>query len=189
MGRTVNLDQPLSSVDKQYLRSRGRGGLVITNERRFGVDGTRTPEAHEETGATTQSPFYDNAERDKAVYDIGGAALPGTTLDHDTGRAFDRDNGVTVEPVAAGYRSQASDPRKYVEEGFGSASDDDDDLDQDIVDYVLGLDDEAVVKVLAHYSLTPATDADRQANNEQLAIHLQETREAGTEIDLTYQPE
>ena len=80
MGRFVDLDKPLSQEDKDYLNTRGRGYLIYANERRFGEDGTREPAEYEKAGAPTQSPFYDTQERDRAIYDRGGAPLPGTTL-------------------------------------------------------------------------------------------------------------
>lgn len=195
MGRKIDLDKPLSEEDKQYLRDRGRHYLIPANERRFGVDGKRQPEEHELAGAAAQSPFYDTDERAKAVYDVGGAPLPGTVLDTDTGRVADRENGVLVEPTVAGPGQQAYDPRKYVEEGFGSASDDDDDIDQDIVEYVLALEDDDLTAVLDHYELEAAAEdareedgtvtPKRQLDNETLAVYLQDQRDAGKAIDLS----
>jgi len=146
MGRFIDLDSPLSQVDRDYLVSRGRGYLIHANERRFGTpEQPREPEDHEQFGAPAQSPFYDTQERDKAVYDVGGAPLPGTVLDHDTGRVFDRENGVElVEPQfgtpSPGLYANDNPKGGPDNEGFGStAVDGEEDIDEDIVEEVTGL--------------------------------------------------
>jgi hypothetical protein len=175
MGRQVNLDAPLSAEDKQYLVERGRGYLIPANERRFGADGTRVPEAHEAVGAPSQSPFYDNQEREKAVYDVGGAPLPNTVLDYDNGRVLDRENGVTVEYTGPGHTPGGFNLEP---EGFVSSSDEDDDIDEDIVHTVLGLN----VAGLKEQLTTLGVDVDSKDKKEdlqnKLAIALQDARDA-----------
>lgn len=145
MGRFIDLDQPLSKEDREYLISRGRGYLLHANERRFGTpDEPREPEDHEQLGAPAQSPFYDTQERDKAVYDVGGAPLPGTVLDHDTGRVYDRENGVElVEPQfgtpSPGLYANDNPKGGPDNEGFGSTAAEGDDIDEDIVNEVEAL--------------------------------------------------
>jgi len=142
MGRFIDLNQPLSEADRQYLKSRGRGYLLAANERRFGTpDNPREPEDHEAAGAPAQSPFYDTQERDKAVYDTGGAPLPGATLDYNTGRAYDRDNGVLVEPAQAGHTPGAFGSR-YDQVGgddFEESDEENSDIDDDIAEHVTSL--------------------------------------------------
>lgn len=77
MGRLVDFDRPLSDEDKEYLRSRGRGGEILANERQFGEGGE---------GESPENPKYDLEARAAATHDVGGALLPGQVLDHDTGR-------------------------------------------------------------------------------------------------------
>jgi hypothetical protein len=103
MGRFVDLNSRLSEEDKQYLRDRGRGYLIPANERRFGTnDEPREPEEFEKAGSNAVSPFYQSEVREAAVYDVGGAPLPNTTLDYNTGRVADRDNGKTIEFTGPG---------------------------------------------------------------------------------------
>jgi hypothetical protein len=176
MGRQVNLEAPLSPEDKKDLIERGRGYLIFANERRFGEDGTRTPEPHEAAGAPSQSPFYDSQERERAVYDVGGAPLPGTVLDYDAGRVLDRDNGVLVEYTGPGHTPGGFNLEP---EGFVSHSDeDDDDIDEDIVQEVLGLH----VAGLKGRLTTLGVDVDPKDKKEdlqnKLAIALQDARDA-----------
>lgn len=186
MGIQIDHNQPYSEEVKAYLRERGRGYLIPANERRFGVDGTRVPEPHEAAGAPAISPFYDSAERERAVYDVGGSPLPGTVLDYDTGRVADRDNGVLVEYTGPGHTPGAHDLSRIMEpEGFESSSDDDDDIDDDIVDYVTGLKTKALVQErLTSLGVGFEAAANRQELDESLAVALQDLRDNGQTIEL-----
>lgn len=176
MGRKVDLDSPLSEEDKSYLKRRGRGYLIAANERRFGEDGKRQPEEHEMAGGPPGHQFYDNSERERAVYDQGGAPLPNTTLDYNTGRVYDRDNGVLVEPAPV-----LSQPGAYATstqalgEFFEGRDDDDSDIDDDIAEEVTNL------KVPELKSRLKAddqpTDGDKETLQDRLAIHLQDKRD------------
>lgn len=174
MGRFVDLDSPLSEEDKQYLRDRGRSYLIPANERRFGEDGKRKPEPHEQAGAPAQSPFYDTQERDRAVYDTGGAPLPGATLDYNTGRAYDRDNGVLVEPRPAGHT-----PGAYpVPEGFFAERDEyDSDIDEDIAEEVTSLKVDELKARLDKAKVEYPSDDKKADLQDKLAIHLQDKRD------------
>lgn len=174
MGRQVNLDAPFSPEDKAYLRERGRAYLIPANERRFGEDGTRVPEPHEMVGAPSQSPFYDTQERNRAVYDVGGAPLPGTTLDYDTGRTHDRENGVLVE-----YSGPGLTPSGYSlePEGFTSTSDEDDEIDDDIVQEVLGLHVPALKDRLGTLGVEIDTKDKKEDLQNKLAVALQDERD------------
>src|SRR5215475_5572476 len=127
MGRQINLDEPLSKEDREYLVERGRGYLLAANESRFGTpDNPREPDEGD-LGPTSQSPFYDSEERQKAIYDVGGAPLPGTTLDYDTGRIADRENGVLVEYTGPGHTPGAYNLASVREpEGFESIAEEGD---------------------------------------------------------------
>ena len=176
MGRFVDLNSPLSQEDKDYLEKRGRGYLIPANERRFGKDGTKEPAPHEVAGAAAQSPFYDTQERDRAVYDVGGAALPGTTLDYDTGRVLDRDNGVRLEPNLPnqpGHFATRLEP-----EGFTSTSDDEDDIDEDIVEEVLKLHVAGLKGRLTTMGVEVEADDKKADLQNKLAIALQDERDA-----------
>ncbi len=194
MGKAIDLDSPLSPEDKQYLRDRGRGYLIPANERRFGEDGTRTPEPHEHAGASAQSQFYDNQERDRAVYDQGGAPLPGVVLDHDTGRAYDRENGVTVEFTGPGHTASGYDPRiGYEAEGFRSGSTldangniiDDDQFDPDIVEYVTSAENKGVLQAeLTEHEVPFDKDAKREVLQDKLIVFYQDLRNSGVEVSF-----
>lgn len=188
MGIQIDHNVPYTPEVKAYLRERGRGYLIPANERRFGVDGTRVPEPHETVGAPAVTPFYDNSERERAIYDVGGAPLPGAVLDYDTGRVADRHNGVLVEYSGPGHTPGAYDIGSVVAEpeGFDSYSDDDDDIDDDIVDFVTGLKTKAVVQAkLTDLGVGFETDANRQRLDELLAIKLQDLRDEGHKIELS----
>lgn len=88
MGRLIDLNQPLSEEDKEYLYSRSRGHQVRQNERRFGVDGTEELDG-ENAGIEPVNPYFDADVRNAATLDIGGGKLT-----PDTGREYERDNGV-----------------------------------------------------------------------------------------------
>lgn len=187
MGRQINLDQPLSEVDKGYLRERGRGYLIAANERRFGVDGTREPEEHEQVGAPSQTPFYSSDTQQMAVYDKGGAPLPGVVLDYDTGRVADRENGVLLEYTGPGHTPGAHSISEVFEpEGFASSSDDEDDIDDDIVNFVTAIKTKGdVQKRLGDLNIKFETDSNRQRLDEILAIALQDLRDEGKQIELS----
>lgn len=193
MGRQVDLDSPLSKEDRAYLVGRGRGYLVEVNERRFGTpDNPRTPEDHEQAGASSLSPFYDNEQREKAVYDVGGAPLPGAVLDYDNGRVLDRDNGLAVEFTGPGHTPGAYPSSADYEEGFRAYDVDsngnpvDDDFDDDIAQFVVGLPNkDAVLAELGKYEEADYDkDDERPELNDALAIVLQDRRRAGKEIDV-----
>lgn len=180
MGRQVNLDEPLSVEDREYLKSRGRGYLLAANERRFGTpDEPREPDEGD-LGASSQSPFYDSEERQKAIYDVGGAPLPGTTLDYDTGRVADRENGVLVEFTGPGHTPGASDLRGRREpEGFTSTSEDGDDIDDDIVQRVLDMPNVGAIKnELKKKKVEAPSGANREDLENLLAVTLQDERDA-----------
>ena len=186
MGRFIDLNSPLSQVDIDYLKSRGRGYLLDANFRRFGTpDEPRTPEEHEKVvGSPAQSPFYMSAERNAAVYDKGGVPLPGATLDYDTGRAYDRDNGVEHVPLheynPVGHTAGAH-PSPFTGDagGFTSRSDDGDDIDDDIVEEVQGISNKTELKKrLDKEGVKYESDATREDLEDALAIHLQDARHA-----------
>lgn len=188
MGRQVDLDSPLSDEDKQYLIERGRGYLIHANERRFGIDGTAEPAEGEEAGVPTARSFYDNEEREKAVYDVGGAPLPGTILDKDTGRVLDRDNGVLVEYAGPGHTQSAHDLSAQRNPDFvDGRSDDGDDIDVDIAEFVLDKS-QTVDKLKARLDeegVDYSSDDKKQQLQEKLAIKLQDDRDENKEIDLS----
>lgn len=192
MGKQVDLNQPLSEEDKQYLTERGRGYLIAANERRFGVDGTKTPEPGEEAGNHAISPFYNQAEREAAVYDKGGAPLPGTVLDYDTGRVADRINGKRVEFTGPGHTPGAFDltPQRDAEYGgFNSYEVDeqgnpvDDHMDDDIVAYVTGLKNvDALMADLKELEVDANKKEGREALENKLAVKLQDLRDSGEDV-------
>lgn len=186
MGRKVDLDSPLSEEDRQYLISRGRGYLIPANERRFGTPNKpKNPVPGEEAGQPSVNSFYDSDVRAKAVYDVGGAPLPGTVLDKDTGRVFDRDNGVLVEPVGMGLQHSGSDLSAQRDVEYGR-SDDDDDIDEDIAEFVLSKK-QTVVKLKARLDeeqVPHDSEDNKQSLQEKLAIKLQDDREAGKSVSF-----
>lgn len=186
MGIQIDHDKPYTPEIKAYLRERGRGYLIPANERRFGEDGTRVPEPHESTSAPSVTPFYSTETQQKAIYDVGGAPLPGAVLDYDTGRVADRDNGVLVEYTGPGHTPGAHDPtRNFEPEGFESSSDDDDDIDDDIVSFVTGLRTKSDVQAkLTELGVGYESDANRARLDEQLAIALQDLRDDGHSVEF-----
>lgn len=187
MGIQIDHDKPYTDEVKAYLRERGRAYLIPANERRFGVDGTRVPEPHESAGASSVTPFYSTPDQQRAVYDVGGAPLPGTVLDYDTGRVADRDNGVLAEYTGPGHTPGAHDLASTLEpEGFTSSSADDDDIDDDIVQYVTAFKTKAEVQAkLTDLGVGFDAAANRQRLDEKLAIALQDLRDDGQPIDLS----
>lgn len=188
MGRVIDENKPFTAEEKQYLIERGRGYKIPANERRFGSNGDSEPVEGEEAGAPQKSVFYDNEQREKAVYDVGGAPLPGVILDHDTGRAYDRENGVIVEPVGMGLQQSAHDLSAQRNPDFETGrSDDGDDIDQDIAEFVLakGFTVDKLTTRLEAEGVEVDSDDKKQQLQEKLAIKLQDDRDEGKEIDLS----
>lgn len=151
MARHVDLNSPLTEEDVQYLISRGREHQLHANFRRFGPPGDHhEPAEGEEAGKVPGSTFYDQEVRGTAVYDIGGGHLPGSTLDYNTGRAFDRENGVTVEPALAGHTPGSYASRYDFREGI---DEDGSDIDEDIADHVTSLSATDLEKELKEHGL------------------------------------
>lgn len=179
MARAVDLNQPLSQEDVDYLVSRGRRSQLHANFRRFGTpENYHDPVEGEEAGKTVTSPFYDESEREKAVYDTGGAPLPGATLDYDTGRVFDRENGVTHEPAHAGHTPGAFASRYDFVQG---RDEDGSDIDEDIAEHVTNLSITDLEKSLKENELPVPEHQDvSDLNVDQLVEKLHE-REVQTE--------
>lgn len=185
MGMAVNHDHRYTQEERDYLKSRGRGYLVQVNERRFGTEEnpTDTPEGPQ------VNPFYDDSVRQKAVYDVGGAPLPNTTLDYNTGRVMDRDNGQLLEYTGPGHTPGAYDLRvdgKRNPEGFMEYSDDEEvDIDDDIVQYVVGLPNKNKLKeALKEAGAEFHSDDDREELENLLALTLQDKRDAGEKVEV-----
>lgn len=183
MGKAIDHDHRYTAEEREYLTSRGRGYMVELNERRFGTEDnpTDTPEGPQE------NPFYDDSIRQKAVYDVGGAPLPNTTLDYNTGRVFERDNGQTVEYTGPGHVPGAYDLRvggirQYEQEGFESYGDgDDDNIDEDIVEKVINLPNKTALKKELDKNKVEYGAADsREELENRLAIALQDKRDSET---------
>ena len=181
MGVQINLNKRLTEDEKSYLRTRGRGYLIPANERRFGTEAEpREPGLHEQENSHALSPFYQPEVRLAAVYEVGGAPLPDTTLDYNTGRVADRDNGQLVEFTGPGHTPGAFDLRgvRGEPEGFASYSDDDDDIDEDIVNEVLSIS--SVVKLKARLKEEGVdfdTSDKRDELENKLAVALQDKRD------------
>lgn len=188
MGKAIDLDKPLSPEDKQYLRERGRGYLIPANERRFGENGDQKPVEWEGAGAAAVSPFYDNAERDKAVYDVGGAPLPNTVLDVNTGRVLDRENGVGVEYTGPGPAPGAYNLAAQRDSEYFDSADDEDDIPDDIVQEVLEYKTENGLKKRLEKEGVQVPDEDPEETKNgldykaqlqnRLAVHLDDQRRA-----------
>jgi hypothetical protein len=193
VGIQIDPNVPFTPEIKQYLNDRGRGHQVVVNERRFGVDGTEAAE-HEIPGAPASNQFYDTDLRNNAVYDVGGGKLPGTVLDYDTGRTFDRENGVTVEFNGSMHApgQNAHDTTVAREEGgFTSYEVDENgnpikEIDEDIQEYVQSI---KTVKDLKTKLDEAGIEYDKEDKRDDLeillAVHLDDERLAGNEVDLT----
>lgn len=190
MGRFVDLNSRLSEEDKEYLKQRGRGYLIPANERRFGTnDEPREPEDFEKEGSNALSPFYNPEDREAAVYDVGGAPLPDTTLDYNTGRVADRENGVTVEYTGPGHTPGAFDLRGRREpEGFDSYAVDEqgnpvnDEIDDDIVEHVLAVPNvSALKKEIKKFGGEYESDDKREDLENKLAVQIQDLRDQGND--------
>lgn len=133
MSLVLDPNRPWTDEEKEWARNTGRGASVFSNERRFGEDGKSEPPSGEEEGVDPESPFHDHEVRGAAVYDQGGAPLPGTTLDVDTGRVYqvdDEGNGTLVEPSLP-----VNTPGAFAYDSFGSVPDEGD-IDDDIAEEV-----------------------------------------------------
>ena len=168
MGRFIDPNQPFSETDKEYLRSRGRSDQIIENERRFGADGSKVPDELEQAGQDPESASFDGDERDDLDYDVGGAALPGTVLDTDTGR---------VIPLKD--RSEATGAFDYVDPNTGEVLPDPDAFDEDIIERVEGLPNvKAVEKELDDLGVDHSDITKRRDLDDALIIALQDKRNA-----------
>ena len=166
MGRYIDPNQPFSESDKEFLRSRGRADQIIENERRFGADGTRVPDELEQAGHDPESASFDGDERDDNDYDVGGAPLPGTVLDTDTGR---------VIPLKD--RSEATGAFDYVDPNTGEVLPDPDAFDEDIIDHVESLPNvKAVEKELDDLGVDHSDITKRRDLDDALIIALQDKR-------------
>ena len=182
MGRHVDLNSPLSAEDKEYLRLRGREYLIPANERRFGSDGTQLEDG-DVAGQPQQNPLYDTEVRNRAVYDQGGAPLPGTVLDHDTGRVADRENGILVEYTGPGYTSTATDLR-YSNQFFDSHGEDGD-IDDDIINEVTEIRSVKELKArLVSEGVEVPNGSKREDLEDLLAIALQDKRDAANSAEV-----
>lgn len=182
MGVQINLNKRLSEDEKSYLRQRGRGYLIPANERRFGTEAEpREPGPHEQEDSHALSPFYQPEVRLAAVYDVGGAPLPDTTLDYNTGRVADRNNGQLVEYTGPGHTPGAFDLRgtRGEPEGFSSYGESDDDIDEDIVNEVLAISSITKLKARLKDEGVDFDSGDKRDELEnRLAVALQDKRDA-----------
>lgn len=182
MGLQIDLNKRLTEDQKNYLRARGRAYLIPANERRFGTEAEpRDPAPHEQENSHAISPFYQPDTRLAAVYDVGGAPLPDTTLDYNTGRVADRDNGQLVEYTGPGHTPGAFDLRgvRGEPEGFSSYGDDDDDIDEDIVNEVLSIPSLTKLKArLKEEGVEFEAGTKREELENKLAVALQDKRDA-----------
>ena len=142
MGRLIDFNQPLSDEDKEYLISRGRGHEIDANERQFGEGGE---------GADPQKQAFDTEARSQADYDVGGAPLPGSILDTDTGRVIPR-------------------------QSFSEGQPDDGDVDDDIVEEVEALNVAELKERLRAEGVPFESDAKKADLQDALAIYLHDQR-------------
>jgi hypothetical protein len=186
MGILIDHNRRYTDEERAYLTARGRAYLIPANERRFGTnEEPRDPEPHEKYDSEAISPFYQAHDREAAVYDVGGAPLPGTTLDYDTGRVYDRDNGVEVEFVGPGHTPGASDLsqiRNYNEfDGYEVDENGNpvEEIDEDIVSEVTALKTKADVKLrLDELKVGYDSGATREQLEDSLAVALQDLRDS-----------
>lgn len=186
MGILIDHNRRYTDEERAYLIARGRGYLIPANERRFGTnENPRDPEPHEQYDSEAISPFYQAHDRQAAVYDVGGAPLPGAVLDYDTGRVYDRENGVEVEFTGPGHTPGASDlsqVRNYGEfEGYAVDENGNpiDEIDEDIVAEVTALKTKADVKArLDELKVAYNAAGTREELEDALAVALQDQRDA-----------
>jgi hypothetical protein len=188
MGILIDHNHRYTDDEKNYLESRGRGYLIPANERRFGTnENPRDPDPHEQHDSEAISPFYQAEDRHAAVYDVGGAPLPGTVLNYETGRVYDRENGVEVEFTGPGHTPGASNLASVrgEPEGFEGYEVDENGnpvpgIDDDIVEQVLALPNvTAVKKELDALGVDYDSKAKRDDLENALAVALQDKRDAG----------
>ena len=204
MGIAIDHNHRYTQQERDYLLSRGRGYLIPANERRFGTnEEPREPEEWEQEGSHAISPFYQNEDREAAVYDVGGAPLPNTTLDYNTGRVADRINGKTVEYAGPGHTPGAYDLSAVRGEsgGFTSYAVDengnpiDDEIDDSIVEFVTGLPNKSalVAELNKIKSVAEENDVDasysgsdtREELENTLAVALDDLRRKGVDVFAT----
>ena len=139
MGRLIDFSQALSDEDKEYLETRGRGSEIEANERQFGE------------GAPEGVQKFDTEVRNAADYDVGGAPLPGSILDTDTGRVIPRSE-------------------------FSDGAPDEGDVDDDIVEEVEALNVEELKARLKKENVPVEAGAKKADLQDALAIHLHDKR-------------
>jgi hypothetical protein len=182
MSLVLDPNRPWTDEEKQWARTSGRGHLIVANERRFPDGKASKASKNEKAGSPPESVQFGpegTFVREAAVYDVGGAALPGTTLSYDNGRAMQFDaegNGITVEPNPPVNAPGAYAP--FVEpEGFTSTPEGGDDIDEDIVDFVLGLETKAdVQKELKKRKVSFSSGDNRDDLNDKLAVAMQDEK-------------
>lgn len=173
MGIFIDPNQPYTEDQKRYLRERGRGHQIAANERRFGKNGDEN-NSNADAGQPEQNPFYDQAVRNQATVDVGGVPLPGTVLDYDTGRVFDRENGVHFDPTGMGHTNSATN---FNQEGF-EESGDEGDVDPDIVDDVMSIGTIKELKARLESEGIPLPKSNKRDDLlDALAIGLQDKRD------------
>lgn len=178
MSVVLDPNKPWTDDEKEWARASGRGHLIISNERRFPDGKAAKGDKVGEPPESAQFGVEGTEVRNAAVYDVGGVPLPGTTLSYDNGRAMQFDmegNGITVEPApvnAPGAYAPFVEP-----EGFTSTADGGDDIDDDIVEHVLGLGTKGdVQKELKRLKVGWSSADDRDTLNDKLAVALQDER-------------
>ena len=148
MGRYINPDQPMSDEDKKFLCARSRGDEVIENERRFPVGGQ--PEPHESAGYMPVKEGYDYLTQAQKMEDAGGLPIDPIPTD---------EKGIPVLP----------------EYGY-DIDEDGDDLDDDILEKVLGMNVEELKAELKKLDLKTSGNKDELVDR--LANGLQDQRDA-----------
>lgn len=146
MGRYIDPDQPMSDDDKEFLRGRAREDEVIENERRFPPGGK--PEKHEEAGFMPEKQGYDYQAQANKTEDAGGRPIDQIPVD-EKGR-----------PILPEY-------------GY---SDDEGDLDEDILNRVLDMKVGELRDELKKHG--ESTEGNKDTLVDRLANVLQDERDA-----------
>lgn len=152
MGRYINPDQPMSDEDKEFLKLRGREDEVIENEKRFPTDGD--PAEHEEPGFMPKKPGYDYKTQAERTEDATG--LP-----------------ITQIPV-----DEEGNPRTPE---YANEEPDEDYIDDDILEFVLGLNVEELKGELEKLDLKKSGNKDELIDR--LANGLQDRRDSQEDSD------